>query len=142
MYLSILMGLMWLARLTRFDILFPVTYLASFNRPTQQDYEMLCRILKYLEVSANVAIRHLCRKVRFTAACDASHNVHKDHKGHGGLILHLGSGPIHTRSMKIRTVTLDTAESEGYMMCETVKYIIWGRELLKFWGHLILNATT
>jgi hypothetical protein len=28
------------------------------------------------------------------------------------------------------------------MMCETIKYIIWGRELLKFWGIVILNATT
>ena len=141
MYLSILMALMWIARLTRPDILFAVTYLASFNKPTQQDYMKLCRIIKYLEVIGNVALRYKKKPLDFPVECDSAHNVHQDNKGHGGLSMKLGSAVIHSRSMKLKSVTLDSAESEGYMMCETAKYIVWQRELLKFLGHVITVAT-
>ncbi len=141
MYLSILMSLMWIARLTRPDLLFVVTYLASFNKPTQQDYLKLCRVLSYLDTVGNVALRFKRKGLNFSVECDAAHNVHRDHKGHGGLSMKLGSAVIHSRSVKLKTVTLDTAESEGYMMCESAKYIVWERELLKFLGHIITTAT-
>ena len=43
--------------------------------------------------------------------------------------------------MKLKTVTFDPAESERYMMCESAKYVIWTRELLKFLGYEVNEAT-
>lgn len=48
-FLSIIMTLMYLARLTRPDLLLPVTFLASRTHcATQQDFQKLKRVLKYL----------------------------------------------------------------------------------------------
>ena len=46
-YLSVAMSTMYLARLTRADILFPTVYLATKSQsPTKSDYIKLCRVLK------------------------------------------------------------------------------------------------
>ena len=52
-YLGMVMSVMYMARLTRADVLFPTTYLASKNQaPTTKNYNDLCRVLKYLEKAA------------------------------------------------------------------------------------------
>ena len=49
-FLSVVMSLMWLARLTRADILFPITYLASrSHNPTAACLMAAARVLKYMQ---------------------------------------------------------------------------------------------
>ena len=56
-YLSIVMSLMFLARLTRADILFACVYLATFtSAPTRSHYLHACRLLRYVSDSPNYGV--------------------------------------------------------------------------------------
>ncbi len=66
---------------------------------------------------------------------DASHGIHEDGKGHGGIVIMIGTGYVFAKSGKIKTVTLSSTESEGYMMCDAATYIVWMRELLSYFSY-------
>jgi hypothetical protein len=88
-YLSLIMSLMFLARFTRIDILMPVTFLATKSAdPKQKDYHKSMRILNYV---VNTRTRHLWfksdAKLELKVFTDASHMLHSDAKGHGGIIV-------------------------------------------------------
>jgi len=56
-YLSIIMALMYLARLTRYEILFTVSYLATKGtKPSMRHYKAACRVLRYIECSGDYGI--------------------------------------------------------------------------------------
>jgi hypothetical protein len=67
-FLSMIMSLMYLARFTRPDILFPVTFLASkCAAPTQDDLMKLNRIFRFLQGTSCFQIAHpyqACRVCR------------------------------------------------------------------------------
>jgi hypothetical protein len=61
-YLSMVMSLMYLARLTRPDILLATTFLASRSHcPTIEDWKRRDRIMKYLSSSRNYGVKINCR---------------------------------------------------------------------------------
>ena len=75
-YLGMVMSTMYLARLTRADILFPTVYLATKSQsPTKSDYIKLCRVLKYVKRRVNHGVtffkdrelRPRCTRTRATA---------------------------------------------------------------------------
>jgi len=131
-YLSIVMALMFMARLSRWDILFVVSWLATKGQgPTKRDYMAVCRVLRYLECRGDYGILYKQKKIQLTICTDASHGLHKDGKGHGGITISLGSGCIHARSNKIKCITLASSETEGYMLCEGGTYVLFMSSLLK-----------
>jgi hypothetical protein len=103
-YLSIVMAIMYLARFTRPEILFSVSYLATKGmKPTIRDYHAACRIMRYIECSGDYGLlfkKAESGKIRIT--CDASHVLHKDGKGQGGITVSLGSAIVHAKSNKIK----------------------------------------
>jgi hypothetical protein len=135
-YLSLVMSLMYPARLTRPDILAPVTILATRSEnPTISDFSKLLRILAYLSESVDVGLIYdgkipLDPKIY----ADASHGVHPDARGHAGIVITLGSAPIFCRSYKIKAVTRSSTESELYALEEASTYSVWLRLLLKEFG--------
>jgi hypothetical protein len=144
-YLSVVMSLMWLARLTRADILFPTTYLASrSHNPTTACLLAAARILKYLQNSKEQAIFFKggdeIKGIGLRVYCDASHGTHADGKGHGGIIVTMGSGYVHARSTKVKMITLSSTETEQYVMCEATTYAIWGRAMLRCLGFSSLTS--
>jgi hypothetical protein len=66
---------------------------------------------------------------------DASHGTHSDGKGHGGIVITLGSAPIFCKSYKLRHVTLSSTESEISALSEAVTYVVWGRMVLAEFGY-------
>jgi len=124
-FLSIVMALMYLARLTRYDILFVVCYLATrSSKPSSRDYMAACRVLRYLECSGDFAL--LFRKdARFEIkiGADSSHRMYPDGKGQGGITVSVGSALVHGKSYKIKLSMLSTFETEGYVMCEAATYV-------------------
>jgi hypothetical protein len=136
-YLSIIMSIMYIARLTRYEMLFAVSYLATkAKKPTIKNYKADCRLLRYLECSGDVAIlfRRNCR-FGIRIGCDLSHRMYKDGKGQGGIMVSIGSGVVHARSYKIKVTVLSPSESEGVTVCEAGTYAIFMICLCRALGH-------
>lgn len=132
-FLSIVMAIMFLARFTRPDISFPVTYLATkSSAPTQQHLNQCQRILDYIKgtQSAKITYRSDANMIP-VAYSDASHAIHPDGKGHGGILICMGSGPIMHRSFKLKMISRSSTESELIALEETSTYVIWIHELLR-----------
>jgi len=135
-FLSIVMALMYLARLTRYDILFVVCFLATrSNKPSMKNYMAACRVLKYLKCSGDYGI--LFKKntrMQIKVSCDSSHRMYTDGKGQGGITVSIGSGVVHARSYKIKMTMLSPMETEGYVVCEGGTYVVFMINLLKALG--------
>jgi hypothetical protein len=131
-YLSIIMSLMYLARFTRPDILFAVTYLASkVANPTDLDMKKVRRILDYLSYTKGKSILLSSKAdLKPKIYVDSSHTTHADAKGHGGFMIMLGSAPIFSKSFKLRLITRSSAESELVALDIATTYATWLQNLL------------
>jgi hypothetical protein len=132
-YLGLIMSLMYLARFTRPDVLMPVTYLATKSAgPKQSDYNKGIRILAYI-VGTRDRTLHFTARASLTLLiyADAAHMLHKDTKGHGGIIGTLGSAPIFSKSFKFKLVTRSSTESEMVCLEEAVTFSLWLKVLLR-----------
>jgi len=135
-YLGIVMSLMFLARFTRADVLMPVTFLATKSAdPRQKDYNKAMKILNYVVATKS---RHLTFRsnvdLRLAAYSDASHMLHADAKGHGGIIVTFGGTIVATKSFKMKLVTKSSTESELVAVEESVPYVLWILSLLQDLG--------
>jgi len=84
-FLSIIMTLMYLARLTRPDLLLPVTYLASRAHSAKKgDLKKLERVIKYLLGTKEKGLTIRCTDLQMRCHCDASYGVHSDGRSHTG----------------------------------------------------------
>jgi hypothetical protein len=123
---------MYAARFTRPDILMPVTFLASRSaHPTEEDMSKAMRVLKYLSGTVDVGI-HFSRKQKIDPRiyADASHGIHADGRGHGGIVITLGSGVAHARSFKLKMTSRSSSESELIVLEEASSYVEWYMSLL------------
>ena len=131
-FLSLVMSLMYIARLTRPDILMPVTALSTRNAdPTDADFANLLRIVRYLAGTTDIGLE-FDGNVAVSPAiyADASHNIYPDARGHAGMIITLGSAPILSRSFKIKYVSRSSSETELYALEEATTYSGWLKMLL------------
>lgn len=131
-YLSLVMSLLFLARFTRPDILFATTYLATKSaHPTEYHYQMCQYILNYLAGSPDTGIVYSkYALMKPTIYADSSHILHSDAKGHGGIVITLGSAPILVKSFKLRLVTRSSSESELVSLEEAVSYAMYLKTFL------------
>jgi hypothetical protein len=135
-YLSLVMSLMYLARLTRPDLLFSVTTLATRSAdPRESDAAHLRRVVRYLEGTLDRGLV-FSGDVELTPKvyADASHSIHHDGKGHAGIFITLGSAPVLSRCFKIKLTTRSTSESELYTLEEASTYTEWYLLLLRGLG--------
>jgi hypothetical protein len=135
-YLSLIMSLMFLARFTRADILMPVTYLATKSAdPRQKDYNKGMRILNYV---VSTKSKYLWFKssvdLKLKVYADASHMLHMDAKGHGGIIVTYGNSIVASKSFKMKLITKSSTESELVAVEEAVPYVLWILMLMKDLG--------
>jgi len=143
LFASLAMSLMFLARMTRADILYSCTIVASkISNPSIEDLNDLFRILYYVASNPDYGILYKGGvDVNVKVYTDASHGTHRDGKGHGGIVITMGSGYVFAKSGKLKSVTLSSTESEGYMLCEGATYVVWVRELLSFYGYRMDKPT-
>jgi hypothetical protein len=130
-FLSIVMSLMYLARYTRPDILFAITYLATkCDTPTHNDMKAAYNVINYLRNTGNYAYQFSGDTIKLSVYIDASHGLHKDTKGHTAIVITLGTAPIMTRSAKQKIVALHSTDAEMIAVCDGLTYVIWLRLLL------------
>jgi Reverse transcriptase (RNA-dependent DNA polymerase) len=135
-YLGLVMSLMYLARFTRPDILMTVTYLATkSSKPTQGDYNKAIKVLSFVSGTKNRTLFFKAKSdLILKLYADAAHMLHKDTKGHGGIIGTLGSAPIFTKSFKFKLATRSSTESEMVALEETATFSLWLTILLRDFG--------
>jgi hypothetical protein len=61
---------------------------------------------------------------------DASHGIHADGKGHGGIIITLGSAPVYSKSYKLKIITRSSSEAELVVLEEASTFTGWYKHLL------------
>lgn len=131
-YRSLVMGIMFLARLTRPDLLFTTTVLATHcSHPTLKNMREVYRVLRYIKGTVNYGLTMRGKmEIQPVIFADASHALHPSGHGHGGILITLGTAPILTRSFKISMATRSSAESELVCLDEAAAYAVWLRLLL------------
>jgi hypothetical protein len=132
-YLGLIMSLMYLARYTRPDILMAVTYLATKSaNPMQGHYNKAVKILSYVMGTKNRTLLFSAKaNLELKIYADAAHMLHKDAKGHGGILATLGSAPIVSKSFKFKLVTRSSTESEMVCLEESVTFALWLNALFR-----------
>jgi hypothetical protein len=135
LYLSIVMSLMYLARISRPDVLFPVTYLATKSaKSTVGHLSQVKRILRYLKGTMNQALRFAGTALDLCLYADASHGLYADGKGHYGTIAVLGGDEVLKTSHRMKVVTLSSTESEIVALVDAATYLRWIVALLRELG--------
>jgi hypothetical protein len=132
-YTSIVMSLMYLARLTRPDILFGVTYLSQFcQSPTIMHLNACVHILNWIRVTSNWGLKYNASggSGLLKVYCDSSHGSHLDGRGHLCWIATVNGTVVGMRSAKVGMVTLSSTETEQCAMCEAATFVKWWRAML------------
>jgi len=132
-FLSVVMKAMYLARLTRPDLLLATSYLASRSHVvTETDVKHLRRLMGYLKRTIETGITLSCDSLNIVAGCDASYGIHSDGKGHTGFCVGLGSNQsyVYCRSGKQTVGSTSSTDSEVIALAEATKYCVWLRNLL------------
>ena len=136
---SLVMSLLYIGRFTRHDILLPVTVLATrSSNPQASDMSHAMRVVRYLAGTDDVGPTFNGNTpLVATIFADASHCLHFTGHGHGGIIITLGSAPVHCMSYKLKLVTRSSSESELVVLEEASTYAVWYKLLLKELGVMI-----
>jgi hypothetical protein len=131
-YLSIVMALMYIGRLTRIDILLPTTFLASrAHVATEDDLAKLLHILCYLSGTPALGITISCTHLSIHIQCDASYGVHTDARSHTGYVIMLGGKSfLFAKSSKQKTVSTSSTEAEVHALVDAVKTGLWLQDLI------------
>jgi hypothetical protein len=132
-FLSIVMSLMYVARLTRPDILLPVSYLATrAHIATKQDWQKLLRVLRYLKDFSNDGITIKCEELQLYAHCDASYSVHQDGRSHTGYAIYMGSSLsyILAKSCKQKVGSTSSTDAEIIALVDCLKVATWLKNIL------------
>ena len=133
LFMSLIMTLLYCARLAYSSILFPVVLLATrMASPTTDDMQHGYRIVRYLmtQLETKLIYRAPPGDVRLTVYVDASHGIHSDGRGHYCLIATLGGAPIAVKSAKVEFVTTSSTETELTAVSSTITYVLWLRRVL------------
>jgi hypothetical protein len=141
---SLVMTLLYSARLCYVQVLFPVVLLATrMAKPTNDDLTHAFRIVRYLMTQRDTTLHLFCKPgpLQLEVYIDASHGIHADGRGHYCLAATLGGAPIALKSAKLEFVTTSSTESEMTAISNSVTYILWLRRILKQLGHLQSTPT-
>ena len=134
-YMSIVMSIMYLARFTRPDLSFAVGMLSTHcTAPTYTHYKQAIKLLKYLAASDDYVIVYKSGPCAPEIYADASHAIHIDGKGHGCILMKVGSGMVYVRSFKLKMITLSSTESEWIVLCEATTLAEWTKAMLLHFG--------
>ena len=97
------MAIMYIARLSRPDLLLATAYLAKkAQHPKEGDHKAALRIISYKKATINHGIKISCQELKFHLHCDASWASHHDGSSHTGWILKMGNSFLGSKSSKQR----------------------------------------
>jgi hypothetical protein len=126
-YLGLIMSLMYIARLSRPDILLPVTFLATRSHiANTTDMSAAKKVLRYLRDTRDEGLILKCDSLQLNMHCDASYGVHTDGKSHTGYAITLGKlmSYVVCKSAKQKLVSSSSTEAEILAMVDCLKAAI------------------
>jgi hypothetical protein len=130
-YLSLIMAMMYVARLTRPDVLLAISFLATKSQqPTDADYNNALRVLAYLKSTLNYGIVVNCTELKMHMHCDASWASHHDGNSHTGWILKMGKSYLGCKSGKQRVGSPSSTDAEIIATSDALKNLKWMDNLL------------
>jgi len=145
-YLSAVGSLQYLATMTRPDIAFAVSYLGRFNHnPGLQHWAAVKHLFRYLKGTAGYKLVYKGSddEELFRTYSDASHGDCKETgRATGGYVSLVCGGAIGWSSKRQSFVTLSTTEAEYVAAVEAGKEIMWMRNILSEFGHIIPFPST
>ena len=124
--------LLYLAARVRSDISVATSFLCTrTTKSTEQDMAKLERVMRYLNVTRDHCIVFEgTEKLAVRAFIDASHATHEDGKGHMGMIVMIGLGPVMTKSIKSKIIAKSSTEDELIALSEFADKVDWVRDFL------------
>jgi len=141
---SVVAKLLYLSKRTRPDILVAINFLTSrVLVSTQQDYDKLIRVLKYLFGTQKwgIILEAEDNLLLLKIYIDASYGVHADGKSHTGLALMMGRGIIICKSVKQKINTKSSTEAELVALSDSISMAIWCRNFLEEQGYIMPPAS-
>ena len=145
-YLSVVGSLQYLATMTRPDIAFAVSYLGRFNHnPGLQHWAAVKHLLRYLKGTVSYKLTYTADNAQelFVTYSDASHGSCKaTGRATGGYVTLVCGGAVGWSSKRQGFVTLSSTEAEYVAAVEAGKEILWMRNILSEFGHVIPFPST
>ena len=138
------MLLLYIARRTRPDILFQISWFTSrMHAATFQDMAKLHHLLKYLNGTRKIGLRLVPRESEsgLMAMIDSSHGLHLSGHGHWALTLFFYGMCVLCVSRKLKLVGRSSCESEMLGVNEGGVYVLFIRELLSSLGIAVYGPT-
>lgn len=112
-YSSLIGSMLYIARITRPDILFPIIQLSQFREsPKLIHMKKLLRILIYLRNTAHYQLTIFKSNLNLTVYSDANFATNYDYKSFEGLLVMVGNSIIKWSSHKMNLTAQSTDESE------------------------------
>ena len=135
--------LLYLAKRVRPDILVAISYLAKrVQQPNELDEKKLHKVVRYIRGSRDLGITLQPHSViSILAYIDASHAIHWNHRGHTGMVISMGRGPIYVKSSSQKINTKSSTESELVGLSDSIGQVVWTREFLIEQGYNVQPAT-
>ena len=125
-FLSIIMAIMYIAGLSRPDLLLATAYLATkAQHPKEGDHKAALRIISYIKATINHGIKISCQELKFHLHCDASWASHHDGSSHTGWILKMGHSFLGSKSSKQRIGSPSSTDAEIIATVDGLKNLKW-----------------
>lgn len=132
-YRQIIGCLMYIMLCTRPDIAYPVRVLSKFLAASTNDHWVAAkRILCYLKGAKELKLTYGANEseLSLVAYCDADWASSYDRKSTTGMVIFLGGNLVSYYSKKKSTIALSTTEAEIIAAMETMRELLWLRQLL------------
>ena len=129
-------ALLWLAIMTRPDIIFGVIELAQFSSaPTEEHWESVKLKFRYIKGTSQYGVWIKLTKnpseLRLWGASDADWGGAEDRSSMGGVLMFWNNTLIGWESKKIRCICLSSCESEIVTMSRAARTLKWARRMTK-----------
>lgn len=145
-YQSLTGALMYLAVISRPDLMHVVSRLCQFNsHPHKEHFQAAKHVLRYLKNKPVCKLTFKTNIENLTCFTDADWGRDvNDRRSYTGFVLFMGGGPIAWESRKQSIVALSTMEAEYIALCQGTKEVCFHRGLLNELGfnECIENPTT
>lgn len=134
LYRQAIGSLMFLANVTRPDISFIVNYLSRFiSNYDEQHWRAINNVFRYLKGTIDMGILYdgSIEDTYIKGYSDADYAGDLDtRRSTSGYLIMLGNAAVTWGSIRQRTVSLSTKETEYIAACESVKEALWLKQLL------------
>eukprot|EP00124_Ichthyophonus_hoferi_P002848 Ihof_evm1s215 gene=Ihof_evmTU1s215 len=136
-YQMVIGTILWIARLTRPDIMFAVSFLGRFTSDSSEiHWRMAMHVIKYLHSTANLGLAYKKGDLSFEVYVDADFSGEKvSSKSTTGIVSYLENSPVDWSSKCQSLVAMSSTEAEFIGLAEAIKDTIWLKHILLFTGY-------